>query len=217
MHDDERLDPTIATIALLARQPAALGEPARARVMLAVEAEMLRARPGTEKRRFGWALDPRPLRLSPIGAFAIAAGLVGIGIVLGFGGRGGSIVAPESAPVATVPGVAPAPLSGATPRGAPVVPAGARAAQVKFVLVAPQASEVTVVGNFNDWNPAAHPLQRTATGGTWSVTVPLEAGRHEYSFVVDGKHWMPDPAAPLAPEDGFGVANSVLLVSGSTS
>ena len=218
MRDDETLDPTVATIALLARQPAALGDAARARVMLAVEAEMLRARPGRVTRRFGWALDPRPIRLSPAGAFAIAAGLVGIGMALGIVGRARSFLVPEGAGVAAaVQGVAPAPLSGVTPRGAPVVPEGARAAQVKFVLVAPQASEVTVVGNFNDWNPATHPLQRTATGGTWSVTIPLEAGRHEYSFVVDGKHWMPDPAAPLAPEDGFGVANSVLLVSGSTS
>lgn len=218
MRDDEVLDPAVATIAALARQPAALGDAARARVMLAVQAETLRARPGRVERRFGWALDPRPIRLSPAAALAIAAGLVGIGVALGVVGRARSFLAPDGAPVAAVVRDAtPAAAHGATPSGAPVVPAGARAAQVTFVLVAPQASEVTVVGNFNDWNPAAHPLQRTATGGTWSVTVPLEAGRHEYSFVVDGKHWMPDPAAPLAPEDGFGVANSVLLVSGSTS
>lgn len=213
MREDETLDPVVATIAMRARQPATLDDAVRARVMLAVQAETLRGRPGTETRRFGWALDPRPVRLSPVGAMAIAAGLVGIGIAVGVVGRARTFLAPV-APTAAVSAPALAP---STPWGTPVVPAGRRAAQVKFVLVAPQASHVTVVGNFNDWNPSAHPMQRTPTGGTWTVTVPLEAGRHEYSFVVDGDHWMPDPAAPLAAEDGFGVANSVLLVSGSTS
>lgn len=211
---DETLDPVVATIAMLARQPVHLGDASRARVMLAVQAEALRGRPGTGHRRFGWALDPRPIRLSPLGAMALAAGLVGIGIAVGVVGRARTFFTPDQPPAAVA--AAPA-LDGSTPAGLPTVPAGLHAAQVKFVLVAPQASQVTVVGNFNGWNPSANPMERTPTGGTWTVTVPLEAGRHEYSFVVDGKHWMPDPSAPLAAEDGFGVANSVLLVSGSTS
>lgn len=215
MHEDETKDPAVATVVTLARRPVSLGDAARARVMLAVQAELMRAPVGAPPR-FAWALAPRSLRLSPLATTLLAAGLVGIGVVLGIGAR--SVAGPTDGaltPVArNTPAAAP---DGYTPSGVPVVPAGATAAQVKFVLVAPQASEVTVVGNFNGWNPAAHPMRRTATGGTWSVTVPLEAGRHEYSFVVDGKHWMPDPAAALAPADGFGVANSVLLVSGSTS
>jgi hypothetical protein len=60
-------------------------------------------------------------------------------------------------------------------------------------------------------------MERTPTGGTWSVVVPLSAGRHEYAFVVDGKQWLPDPSAPLAPVDGLGAPNSVVLVGGSSS
>jgi 1,4-alpha-glucan branching enzyme len=88
---------------------------------------------------------------------------------------------------------------------------------VKFVLVAPQAARVSLVGDFNRWDPAATPMERTPTGGTWSVVIPLTAGRHEYAFVVDGKQWLPDPSAPLAPVDGFGAPNSVVLVRGSSS
>lgn len=211
MPDDDMLDPTVATIARLAQRPVPVPAAVRARVMLAVQAEMLRGRPGNA-RRLGWLVEARSVRLSPLAGLALAAGLVGVGAALGVVGRAKSML--TAAPAAGTVAEAPA---AATPAGIPVVPAGSRAAHVKFVLVAPQASHVTVVGDFNNWNPSAHPMERTPTGGTWTVTVPLEAGRHEYSFVVDGKHWMPDPAAPLAPDDGFGVANSVLLVSGSTS
>lgn len=210
--DDDMLDATVATVALMARRPARLSTAARARVLLAVHAEALRGRPGSPRHRLGWVVQPRSVRLSPLAGLALAAGLVGIGLVVGLVGRARNLIAPDLLPSATAERMA---LGGGTPAGTPIVPTGAEAASVKFVLVAPQASEVTVVGDFNNWNPSAHPMART--GGTWTVTVPLEAGRHEYSFVVDGKHWMPDPAAPLAPDDGFGVANSVLLVSRSTS
>jgi hypothetical protein len=211
MPDDDMLDPTVATIARLAQRPVPVDAASRARVMLAVQAETLRGRPGGA-RRFGWLVETRSVRLSPLAGVALAAGLVGIGVAVGLVGRAKSMLEP-----AARPGVVAAAADAATPAGTPIVPAGSRAAHVKFVLVAPQASHVTVVGDFNNWNPAAHPMERTPTGGTWTVTVPLEAGRHEYSFVVDGEHWMPDPAAPLAPDDGFGVANSVLLVAGSAS
>ena len=216
MPDDDMLDPTVATIAAIARRPVRLDASARARVMLAVDTEIRRERPGRARHPFGWFTERRTVHLSPLGGFAVAAGLVGIGVVVA--GLAGT-TRPE--PSDTGHDVAPMAVAGApviggtTPASLPTVPAGARDAAIKFVLVAPQASQVTVVGDFNDWNPAAHPMERI--GGTWTVTVPLEAGRHEYSFVVDGKHWMPDPAAPLAPDDGFGVANSVLLVSRSTS
>jgi hypothetical protein len=44
------------------------------------------------------------------------------------------------------------------------------------------------------------------------VSVPLVRGRHVYAFVVDGSHWVADPAAPLAAEEGFGFRNSVVVV-----
>jgi 1,4-alpha-glucan branching enzyme len=91
---------------------------------------------------------------------------------------------------------------------------------IKFVLVAPHASTVSVVGDFNDWDAYATPMTRTKTGGTWSVAIRLPAGRHVYAFVVNGANgtqWVADPSAPLAPEDGLGAPNSVVLVGGSHS
>jgi transposase InsO family protein len=85
---------------------------------------------------------------------------------------------------------------------------------VRFVLAAPRASRVTVVGDFNDWDPGATPMRRR-TAGAWVASIPLPPGRHVYAFIVDGDRWVPDPAAPLAPEDGFGIRNSVIVVGES--
>jgi hypothetical protein len=84
---------------------------------------------------------------------------------------------------------------------------------VQFMLIAPAATRVALVGEFNDWDPQATPMSR-ATGGAWHVAVPLANGRHVYAFVVDGSAWVSDPQAPIAPERWFGASNSVLLVNG---
>jgi hypothetical protein len=91
----------------------------------------------------------------------------------------------------------------------PIAPSPATTVTVRFVLFAPDAQQVSLAGTFNRWDPAATPLVRTGTPGVWSATVTLPAGQHQYSFVVDGARWVPDPGAP-AVDDGFGRRNSVL-------
>ena len=87
---------------------------------------------------------------------------------------------------------------------------------VQFVLFAPSASTVALVGDFNDWDPSATPLEPSAErSGTWQVALPLAAGRHEYAFVVDGTEWRADPLAPQGSGDEFGTPNSVLTVTES--
>jgi 1,4-alpha-glucan branching enzyme len=81
--------------------------------------------------------------------------------------------------------------------------------KVQFVLVAPDAKRVSVVGDFNDWNPATTPLE--PAGGVWSHEELLSAGRHDYAFVIDGTRWIPDPAAPRGPADELGGGYSVLV------
>jgi len=86
---------------------------------------------------------------------------------------------------------------------------------VEFVLVAPRAARVSLVGEFNGWDASATPMRHSVRGdGTWSVSVPLGAGRHVYAFVIDNSTWIPDPQAPLAPEQWYGERNSVVVVSG---
>lgn len=98
-------------------------------------------------------------------------------------------------------------LTGRPATGAP--PAG----QTQFVLVAKGAKAVSLVGDFNDWNLSATPLERADSNGVWWVTVPLVPGRYRYAYVVDGSIWRPDPQAPAA-DDEFGRPNSVLTIGG---
>ncbi len=102
------------------------------------------------------------------------------------------------------------------PDGGPVVavpaPAAPESVYVRFVLFAGDARRVALAGTFNRWDPAAIPLTRIGAPGVWTVTVALPVGQHQYGFIVDGQHWIPDPAAPSI-DDGFGRKNSVLSVS----
>ena len=97
----------------------------------------------------------------------------------------------------------------AKPIGTRALPELRRKAQpqrVQFVLVAPDAKKVAVVGDFNGWDAshAGYQAQHRG-GGVWSVTAPVPVGHHRYSFVVDDSLWVADPTAPRVVDNDFGV------------
>ena len=85
----------------------------------------------------------------------------------------------------------------------------------QFVLVAPQAASVSLVGDFNDWDPARSPMQTAQ--GVWATVVQLTPGRYRYAFLVNGVEWRADPSAPRAMDDEFGTPSSVVTVGGRGS
>lgn len=88
------------------------------------------------------------------------------------------------------------------------------AQRVQFVLVAPDAKKVAVVGDFNGWDASHIEFQAQHTGGgVWSVTAPVPVGHHRYSFVVDDSMWVADPIAPRAADNDYGLPNSAIVVS----
>lgn len=83
----------------------------------------------------------------------------------------------------------------------------------QFVLdarEAPAAAQLSVVGDFNDWDVRATPM--TLDRGVWSVSLPMTQGRHVYAFVVNGKDWIADPRAPRTKDADFGRPSSVVIV-----
>ena len=74
-----------------------------------------------------------------------------------------------------------------------------------------EARAVTLVGDFNNWDARATPLEREPGSTLWSVTVPIQRGRHVYAFLVDST-WTVDKRAPVARDPDFGVTGSVILV-----
>ena len=189
---------------------------ARARVEAVQRAE--RRGGGRLARAWRWVAEPRPIRVSPIGALA-AAGLA-FAAVFGLrkdtrrpaederlaNGQTGEFPA-FTGEYAAVKSTAEHP----TPTAAGV---DADGATHRFMIVAPTAREVSVVGDFNDWDQGATPLVRVTSQGVWTVEVPLEPGRYSYAFLVDGKRWLPDPGAPRAVGDDFGRPSSVVTVRG---
>ncbi len=56
---------------------------------------------------------------------------------------------------------------------------------VNFMCFTPNATEVFLAGDFNEWNPTAQPLTRQMDGA-WTGQVSLSHGHHRYWFIVDG-------------------------------
>ncbi len=82
---------------------------------------------------------------------------------------------------------------------------------VSFSFYAPNAKIVTIAGNFNAWDTKTNGLTGPDKNGFWTIVVPLQKGRYEYLFLVDGRDWHPDPSVPEV-DDGYGGKNSVLVV-----
>jgi hypothetical protein len=87
--------------------------------------------------------------------------------------------------------------------------------RVHFSLSAPSAKQVSLVGDFDGWDPSALPMRR-GRADLWTVEVRLPPGRHVFAFSVDGG-LRADASAPRAVEDDFGVPGSVIVVPGQGS
>jgi hypothetical protein len=85
--------------------------------------------------------------------------------------------------------------------------------RVLLVLEAPEAAEVSVVGDWNAWDHGANPLDDTDGDGIWSTEIHVRPGAElRYQFLIDGRTWIPDPEAPFQVDDGFGGTASVLQI-----
>jgi len=72
---------------------------------------------------------------------------------------------------------------------------------VAFTCLAPHATEVFIMGDFNDWHPKTHALKRMPDGA-WRAEIPLSHGHHHYLFVIDGKPALDPRAQGIARNDG---------------
>jgi 1,4-alpha-glucan branching enzyme len=82
---------------------------------------------------------------------------------------------------------------------------------VNFICLAPNAQTVHLMGDFNDWDPAAYPMKRQPDGA-WLIQIPLNHGHHHYQFLVDGKPTL-DPRAQGIARNEKNEKVSLLAVS----
>ena len=87
---------------------------------------------------------------------------------------------------------------------------GSSKVKVNFVLPKDWvAGKVSVVGDFNGWDPYVHPL-RPRSNGTKSVTVTLPVSqRFAFRYLDEQGQWLDDDAVDREPND-FGGVNGVL-------
>ncbi|MAJ89759.1 MAG: alpha-amlyase [Flavobacteriales bacterium] len=73
-------------------------------------------------------------------------------------------------------------------------------------------SEVSIVGEFNDWNPSLG--QMRLINGNWQLEKFMNPGSYQYQIVLD-KEWRLDDGNPKTVSNGNGGLNSILEVEGS--
>jgi 1,4-alpha-glucan branching enzyme len=117
------------------------------------------------------------------------------------------MAAPPDGTAAIAAATAPSPLTGARRDTVHVV---------RFVFLAPHASSVVMVGDFNNWDRGLTQLRRVGVEGAWTVSVSLPPGLHQYAFIVDGTEWTPDPAASTTVSDEFKTTTSLIDVGGAS-
>lgn len=85
-----------------------------------------------------------------------------------------------------------------------------RTATVTFSLES--AVPVSVIGDFNDWDPLKNPLQRRSNG-LRSARVEVPAGAVvKFRYLADGGNFFDDPDTDHIEPNGLGQTHGVLVV-----
>ena len=80
-----------------------------------------------------------------------------------------------------------------------------------FFCLAPEAKQVSFVGDVNNWNPNATPMVRQPDG-CWMASLELRHEYHQYAFLVDGKRVL-DPNAAGGARDPRNQPISLVAIS----
>ncbi len=81
---------------------------------------------------------------------------------------------------------------------------------VEFRFFRPDARQVCLVGDFNDWNPSVLPM-RKGNHGCWTCRLRLDPGVYRFQYLADGKRYL-DFAAFGVERGPLGGWNSVVVV-----
>lgn len=82
--------------------------------------------------------------------------------------------------------------------------------EVVFEFEDDEATKVSVVGTFNDWNKETSPM--TKDGNIWKCSLNLKPGKYEYQFVVNDTDWLVDPNSGTNVQNKYDGTNSVIII-----
>ena len=86
-----------------------------------------------------------------------------------------------------------------------------RLAEIILSLTAPEAKDVFLTGDFNQWQVNEMGRMELRDNGRWVKRLQLKPGRYRYRFVVDGQ-WRNDPENPNYQINPFGSVDSLFEV-----
>ncbi len=82
--------------------------------------------------------------------------------------------------------------------------------EVAFTIYAPEAKEVYVAGDFNDWKQD-DTSRMQKHNDTWTLKMSLLSGRYRYRFIMDDR-WVDDPENPKKTLNPYGQMDSLMEV-----
>jgi hypothetical protein len=81
-----------------------------------------------------------------------------------------------------------------------------------------KAESVSLVGEFNDWDPTAMPMKLGKSKASYRATVELEPSReYQFRYLVNGEQWLNDQQADGYAPNGYGDNNCVVLTAAAPS
>jgi 1,4-alpha-glucan branching enzyme len=83
--------------------------------------------------------------------------------------------------------------------------------KIQFLLHAPGARQVFLLGDFNQWDGGKYPMKKGKLGA-WEKVLKLSPGIYEYKYLVDGQ-WQEDPTNHRNRLNPFGTYNNLLTVA----
>lgn len=78
----------------------------------------------------------------------------------------------------------------------------------------PGEKQINLFGQFNSWNRQELELKDLNNDGTLEIEIPLDPGRYEYKYFIDGREVV-DPANPVKVPNGMGDYNSLRVIEES--
>jgi 1,4-alpha-glucan branching enzyme len=79
------------------------------------------------------------------------------------------------------------------------------------VEVAPEAENIQVLGEFNNWDPTNGIEMKKQKNGFFKATVELETGKdYQFRYLVNGNTWINDQEADKYISTQYGTENCVI-------
>jgi 1,4-alpha-glucan branching enzyme len=82
--------------------------------------------------------------------------------------------------------------------------------KVEFRIFSPKAAFISLVGDFNHWNPENDILKK-GSDGIWRIKKHIPAGKYKYKFVIDGQ-WSLDIYNSRTASDEAGTLCSLIIM-----